>query len=465
MKTYRIKPRTIEFLVGILATLLIVVGVALYAWNEPARIQDAQAMQLATDLDGALTLYSQNCAVCHGAAGEGIGATPALDNPALSNTDAEVLAKIIARGLYESAMPAWSLEDGGPLSDYQIGQLVSLIQYGSWSAAQERVVNLGLAPMIPFTTEPDPVILESLVSLPEGEILANGITLYAAQCVACHGADGLGTSLAPALNDPDVRRRSLEELERIIRLGVSGTLMAGWEKTLENEQISALLELMMRWEEIPSGAIPSPEQPVLVTEESLALGSELYATSCANCHGPEGQGSQRAPSLNVRAYLAETPDPALQQIITLGVPQTAMPAWGDRLNEAQIQAIVGFIRSWEPTAPEVALPVRVRGPWWQANASVGQTPQLPSGGEVAPVQSQPENSTQSSAPSTQHPGNNASQNSPLAIRELPWYQTLDQRAIILGLSVAFLALSIVLIALRGLRRLEYMPDAQDIPTS
>ena len=71
-------------------------------------------------------------------------------------------------------MPAWSLEDGGPLSDYQIDQLVQLIQYGDWQAAQDRVVNLGLAPLVPFISEPDPGIIEGLKSLPDGEQLASG---------------------------------------------------------------------------------------------------------------------------------------------------------------------------------------------------------------------------------------------------------------------------------------------------
>ncbi len=465
MKTGRISPRTIELLIGILATALMVTGIALYAFNEPTRMQEAQARQLVADLDGAMTLYAQNCAVCHGAAGEGIGATPALDTPALQEMDAEALTKVISRGLYGSAMPAWNLEDGGPLSDYQIGQLVSLAHYGDWTAAQDRVVNLGLAPLIPFVSEADPLILDSLAALPEGSALAAGVSLYAQNCVACHGADGAGTTLAPALNDPALRAKDAADLERILRLGVAGTLMAGWEKALDNEQITALLELMLRWDEIPTGAIPAPDEPILVTAESLALGSELYAASCDNCHGPEGQGTQRAPSLNVRSYLANTPDAALQQIITLGVPETSMPAWGDRLSEAQIQAVVGFIRSWEPAAPEIAQPVRVRGPWWQGNAAPGGSQQLPSGGAAAAVQAEPATPDSAEGTITAHQGNGPGSGgdsgtgthtgggSPWVPPELPWYQTLDPRSIALALSVLFLALLMILAALRGLRKL------------
>ncbi len=362
--------RTLQYLLGIIGTLFITAALTIYAVSEPARLGSAQASLLQTNLDEAMTLYAENCSVCHGLAGEGIGAIPPLDNNALRETDAATLAKIVARGLYGTAMPAWSKEDGGPLSDYQIDQLVQLIQAGDWGETRDRVVNLGLAPRVPLTTEPDPEILAGVAGLPEGDLLAQGIHLYAQECVACHGPDGLGSSLAPALNDPAVRATPLAELERTLRNGVAGTLMAGWENVLSEEEIAAVLALIEQWDQVPTGAIPAPDLPVPVTEESLALGGELFSANCARCHGPEGQGTQRAPSLNVKGYLESTSDLALEQIITLGVPDTAMPAWGDRMSAAEIQAIVGFLRAWEPTAPEVAEPARAGGgPWWQTGAS------------------------------------------------------------------------------------------------
>lgn len=370
MNRRKLSPRIIETLLGIFATSLIAAGILLYAVQEPSRIVSAQDDQILADLDDAMTIYAENCSVCHGLAGEGIGATPALDNPALSTADYNTLHKIISRGLFGTSMPAWSKEDGGPLGEYQIGELVTLIQFGDWQATQDRVVNMGLAPLVPFTTEPDPAILEELAGLPEGEILIQGITLYAQQCVACHGADGLGTSLAPALNDPSVREKTHDDLERTILKGSPGTLMAPWENSLTNEEVTALVTLITQWDQVPSGSIPAPDRPVPVTEESLALGAELYTNNCSRCHAPEGQGTPRAPSLNVKGYLEDTNDAAIQQIVTLGVPGTSMPAWGDRMSDDEIQAIVGFIRSWEPTAPEVAEPARGGGgPWWQSDSS------------------------------------------------------------------------------------------------
>jgi mono/diheme cytochrome c family protein len=367
----------IEILLGLLGTALIMFALGLYILSEPQRLNDSQSQILHTQLNDAMTLYAENCSVCHGLNGEGIGATPPLNAPGLQSMPFDDLYKVIARGRFDTAMPAWSKEDGGPLSDYQIEELAALVQSGDWNETGDRVVNLGLAPLIPFTTEPDPALLESVGSLPDGATLQTAITIYAAQCVACHGADGLGTGIAPVLNDPVVREKTADELNRTITYGNTGTLMAGWSNVLAPEEISAMVTLIQRWDAVPTGAIPAPDVPIPTTEESIALGSQLYSTNCSRCHGPEGQGKPIAPSLNVKSFLTDTTDIAIQQIITLGVPGTAMPAWGDRMTEAEIQAIVGFMRLWEATAPEVAQPLGppsgVGGPPWLRNQTTTTT--------------------------------------------------------------------------------------------
>lgn len=356
----------IESLIGLGATMLIVAALGFYMLNEQDRIAEAQAQVLSIQLDESMTLYAENCSVCHGMNGEGIAAIPPLNNPALKTMPFEEIYKTIARGRYQTAMPAWSIEDGGPLSDYQIDELVALITYGDWNETGDRVVNLGLAPLIPFTAEPDPALFAEVSNLPDGATLQTAVQLFAETCVACHGADGLGTGIAPALNDLDTREKTAEELTRTITFGNAGTLMAGWSSILTPEQINALVTLITRWDEIPAGTIPAPDIPIPTTEESIALGSQLFAANCSRCHGPEGQGTPRAPALNVKSFLTGTTDQAIQQIVTLGVPGTAMPTWGDRMTEVEIQAIVGFIRQWEPTAPEVATPTRPGGgPAWR----------------------------------------------------------------------------------------------------
>jgi mono/diheme cytochrome c family protein len=370
----------IESLIGLGALLVIASALGLYMLSEPSRIANAQGDILNVQLDEAMTLYAENCSVCHGGSGEGIGATPPLNNPTLATMPFADIQKTIARGRYQTAMPAWSIEDNGPLSDYQIDELVLLVQHGDWTKVGERVADLGLAPLVPFTTDPDPVLFAQVADLPDGATLQSAIQLFAANCVSCHGADGLGTGIAPALNDADTRAKTADELTRTLTYGNTGTLMAGWSNTLTADQISSLINLIQRWEEIPAGTIPAPDVPIPTTEESIALGSQLFAANCSRCHGPEGQGTPRAPSLNVKSFLTSTNDQAILQIVTSGVPGTAMPAWGDRMTETEIQAIVGFIRQWEPTAPEVATLTRPGqgGPPWRNNNNTQSAGLLPS---------------------------------------------------------------------------------------
>ncbi|NOY99196.1 MAG: c-type cytochrome [Chloroflexi bacterium] len=472
MNTKQKITRLIEFLFGILATEAIVFAILFYAFEEPTRLVSAQNEILQTQVDDAMTLYAENCAVCHGLAGEGIGATPSLDNDGLRTMDYDELVKIIARGRYETAMPAWNKTDGGPLSDYQIGELAALIQSGDWNATRDRVVNLGLAPLVPFETEPDPVIFEQIGALTDGAVLQQAVTLFATECVACHGADGLGTSLAPALNDPLVREKAADELTRIITLGTPGTLMAGWSSTLAEEEIAALVTLVTRWDEVPLGAIPAPDVPVPTTAESLALGEELFAANCSRCHGPEGQGTPRAPALNVKSFLTETSDLAIQQIVTQGVPGTAMPAWGDRMTEADIQAIVGFIRQWEATAPEVATPARGGGggpPWLRSDAPAdvfvppGQQTDGAAGQAADPQAGATDHREGSGAggPPDGYGGGGVAAGGEHTAGEVPpwaqeqvqpaWWETLDQRVLVLvfsGVGVATLLIFVGYVALR-----------------
>jgi cytochrome c oxidase cbb3-type subunit 3 len=71
-------------------------------------------------------LFDQNCAVCHGANGEGrVGATLAKSwasvRPDLS------IKNTISAGIENSPMPAWGQANGGPLAEAEINDLVSFI--------------------------------------------------------------------------------------------------------------------------------------------------------------------------------------------------------------------------------------------------------------------------------------------------------------------------------------------------
>lgn len=71
------------------------------------------------------------------------------------------------------------------------------------------------------------------------------------------------------------------------------------------------------------------------------FGAELYARSCAGCHGGEGGGGS-GPALGAGSDAADLSDDQIAGVIEVG-PGT-MPAF-DRLTDDQIASLVAFLRT------------------------------------------------------------------------------------------------------------------------
>lgn len=287
--------------------------------------------------------------------------------------DYDTLFKTIERGRYGTAMAAWGVNEGGVLHNQQLEQVIAMLQHGDWIKTAHTVDAAGLNPPATLKVDIPTEALASLNSLPHGAMLAEALPVYAANCIGCHGPSGQGTAIAPALNNATLRsQRTDEELARIITNGVPSTLMAGWRQALSADKIAKLVGLIRYWAEIPPGLIPEPELPSIASSsaEVIAAGGQLFKVACATCHGPQGQGTRMAPALNVQSFLTQTNDQALKTIISQGVPNTRMPAWGGRLTETELNNLISFIRAWEPNAPAVAQPAtggQGGGPPWLRN--------------------------------------------------------------------------------------------------
>ncbi|MCI0478717.1 MAG: c-type cytochrome [Anaerolineales bacterium] len=383
----------LQITIGFIAAILLALILGVSIFYEPYRQDRARADLAVAQIRAAQVVYGQNCAICHGGAGEGLGANPALDNAGLRSADYEAIYKTIARGRYNTAMPGWAMEDGGSLNIAAIDSLVTLIQKGDWTQTRVVVADLGLMPRVPVSVTIPAETLKQIAALPDGTRLTNGAQLYASNCVSCHGANGTGTKLAPALNDPKIRtERTGDQLIKSINLGNPGTLMAGWNQRLKPDQVGDLVLLIQQWDKLPPNAIPAPPaQPIVVTPKMLETGKTLYSQNCSWCHGTEGQGTRRAPSLNVKSFFEKvTNDEAMIQIVTNGVPKTAMPAWGDRLGASEIQAIVAYVRQWEAAAPAVASPQTGGGgpAWMRNNPAPNPQPVAPQQGSGRQTQTQ-----------------------------------------------------------------------------
>lgn len=86
-------------------------------------------------------------------------------------------------------------------------------------------------------------------------------------------------------------------------------------------------------------------------------GAKLYARNCAACHGESGDSGIGVP-LSLPSFQATVSNEYLHKTIRLGRPGRVMPASG--LSDAEIEAIVRFIRSWNkaPTPQFSATPVK-----------------------------------------------------------------------------------------------------------
>jgi cbb3-type cytochrome c oxidase subunit III len=345
---------------GLIATLAIVLILPLYVWLEPIqqeRLREdfyTDAVLVATDR------YAENCAVCHGAAGEGIGDNPPLNTDAVRQMSDTDLIRVISRGRDSTLMAAWAAEEGGIFTNPQIAEFVTLVQQVNWDFVEMRVAELGLTPPEVIEMEVSDEMLANVASLPGGETLSTGLLVYAENCAACHGSNGAGTVIAPALDSADLRAVSREEVIDLVNTGVPGTLMAGWSEMIVSEEIEAVIDLIYRWPEMVQAGVEFPEVEVMSipsSPELIADGQQLFNIACKSCHGVDGYGSPMAPAVNNQIFLAETPDAAIYQIIAGGVPDTLMPAWGSRLNDRDIQSLVAFLRSMEPSAPAIVPPV------------------------------------------------------------------------------------------------------------
>ena len=100
------------------------------------------------------------------------------------------------------------------------------------------------------------------------------------------------------------------------------------------------------------GAAPTPIPQVEKPAASMdinATGAELYVAQCQSCHGDrEGAGATAgAPLHDETGHTWHHPDAQLKAWIIdgkLGFGQ--MPAFQDKLSESEVDAILGFIKTW-----------------------------------------------------------------------------------------------------------------------
>ena len=100
-----------------------------------------------------------------------------------------------------------------------------------------------------------------------------------------------------------------------------------------------------------AAAVPNPLE---ATAENISAGAELYAASCAVCHGETGEGDgpgagglETLPADLHEDHVQGLTDGALYYVISHGKPETAMPAWENVLSADERWLVVIFMRTFE----------------------------------------------------------------------------------------------------------------------
>jgi mono/diheme cytochrome c family protein/rhodanese-related sulfurtransferase len=195
--------------------------------------------------------------------------------------------------------------------------------------------------------------------------IRNAAAMYAKYCALCHGdnREGYAADNAPSLRSNSLLATSKTSnfMRYTIQFGRGGTAMAGYMKSQGGPLEYIEIELLLNWLYQTSGI----EEPIEISREPVLgdvdLGTTVYATNCAVCHGINGEGIS-APALGNPMLLATATDHFLRYAIAEGRDGTPMQGFKDRLSNEELDGVTAFLRSrasrWDvPKASTVTIPL------------------------------------------------------------------------------------------------------------
>src|SRR5205823_3458691 len=89
--------------------------------------------------------------------------------------------------------------------------------------------------------------------------------------------------------------------------------------------------------------------------EKRLSGKQVFAASCAGCHGLDGMGGERAPNIVANPQVQKLQVTEIVRIVSNGVPGTGMPPF-QRLGKPAIISVVAYLRDLQGKRQAAPLP-------------------------------------------------------------------------------------------------------------
>ncbi len=218
------------YVVGLLCMLFLILAFPIYRLGEPERRERAGAALHEQNVALGAGLFARHCASCHGDAGQSDAMSERLGSPAyLAEVSDSRLAWLTAGGVPGTAMASFHVELGGPLTDHEIGWIVTYLRSFASPPEETRVAREDA----PAPGEPGEGVEPGEPARP-GEPAASApgpgpLAVEAAwrmQCAACHGSTGQGGVLGPALRPPPSHLRAdPDSAFALIARGIPGVMI------------------------------------------------------------------------------------------------------------------------------------------------------------------------------------------------------------------------------------------------
>lgn len=248
---------------------------------------------------------------------------------------------------YDKPLPRWWINLFYITIVFTIGYLAwfpgfgSFKGFGSWTSQSQHDADKSTADAkLAATLKPfDGQAIDVLARNPEAVRL--GRSVFAANCVTCHGSAATGAVGYPNLTDTIWQwGGSVDDVTHTVLEGRTAAMPA-WRSTLESMGGPDAVD------DVTSYVLSLTDKSLMATNgEAVARGSKLFAGVCAACHGPEAKGNPTlgAPDLTDDYWLYGRDRAIIREGLDKG-RNGAMPAHKPLIGETPARLAAAYVWS------------------------------------------------------------------------------------------------------------------------